>query len=153
MVSAQGWPRAVLAKKKTQMMGIFDFNFWSLTCGSPCSLWNHLDHLLDHLLPPGQKQFCACHVPPSPRHVSQTLHPNKVSPEQQFGISPHFTSPHLTTSLQFPCPPQIPRIFPLLSPSSRGYQARTLLSSTSCVAAWSREKENATLKPSPPTSF
>lgn len=81
----------------------------------PCSLWN----LLDHLLPPGQKQLCACHILPSPRHVTQTLCPNRVSPEQQLGISPHFPSPHLTTSLQFPCPPQIPRIFPLQSPSFR----------------------------------
>lgn len=133
-------------------MGIFDINFWSLTGGSYCSLWN----LLDHLLPPGQKQLCACHVLPSPRQVSQTLYPNRVSPEQQFGIFPHFPSPHLTSPppSSFPACPRFPG-FSHCYPQAPGlkHQARTLLSSTSCVAAWSKGKENATLKPSLPHLF
>lgn len=123
-------------------MGTFDTNFWSLTCGTYCSLWN----LLDHFLPPG---FYACHIPPSPRHVSQTLYPNKDSQSSSLGfphISPLFTSP--VSLPRFPgsshCYPQAPGL---------KHQARTLLSSTSCVGAWSRGKENATLKPSPSHIF
>lgn len=65
--------------------------------------------------------------------------------------SPHLTSPPPSS---FPACPRFPG-FSHCYPQAPGlkHQARTLLSSTSCVAAWSKGKENATLKPSLPHLF
>lgn len=124
------------------MTGISDINFWSLTCGSHCSLWNLLDHL--RLQDRSSSMLVTFHL--SPDMFPKLSTPTEASQSSSLGF-PTFPSP--TISLQFPHSPRIPRILPLLSQvPGLNHQARTLL-----CCCLEQGKENATLKPSPSHIF
>lgn len=71
------------------MTGISDINFWSLTCGSHCSLWNLLGHLC--LQDRSSSMLVTFHL--SPDMFPKLSTPTEASQSSSLGF-PTFPSPH-----------------------------------------------------------
>ena len=125
--------------------------FWSLTF-----LCSHLS-CLDHLLPMLQRRTEAG------LRFSRFIYPSRRFPNSlpQQGqlraavwafsdIPPSLC--HVSPAAHPPASPHPPTGTPKLQAPGLNHRVRALLSSTSCVAAWGRGEEKATLKP-PPNLF